>query len=76
MTQGDRLDRAWDREVKRFHRDYNDKLFNGLLGITFLDILVFRFVVKVSLMETLGWLAFAFLQVHACASALSCVDSR
>lgn len=47
----------------RFHRDYNDKLFNGLLGLTFLDIVVFRFVIRISLMETVGWLGFAFLQV-------------
>ncbi|KAK9810969.1 hypothetical protein WJX73_001870 [Symbiochloris irregularis] len=64
QAQADRLDRAWEREGKRFHRDYNDKLFNGLLGLTFIDIVVFRFVVKISLMETIGWLGFAFLQIY------------
>ena len=57
------MDKAWEREVARFHRDYNDKLFNGLLGLTFLDIVLFRFVIRISLMETVGWLGFAFLQV-------------
>jgi hypothetical protein len=28
------------------------------------DILVFRFVFRVSAMETLGWIAFAFLQAR------------
>lgn len=62
--QSERLDRAWEREAVRFHRDYNDKLFNGLLGLTFLDIVVFRFVIRISLMETVGWLGFAFLQIY------------
>ncbi|MCJ1422123.1 hypothetical protein MMC29_000002 [Sticta canariensis] len=68
--QGERLDRAWDREVVRFNHDYNDKLFNGLLGVTFLDIVIFRFVIRISLMETLGWLGFAFLQVLPAASCI------
>ena len=59
-----RLDRAWERESGRFQHDYNDRLLAGLVGLSLLDILVFRFVVRVALLETLGWLSFAFLQVH------------
>ena len=35
----------------------------GLVGLSLLDILVFRFLMRVAVLETLGWLAFAFLQV-------------
>lgn len=44
-------------------RDYNDRLFNGLVIASLVLILLFRFVIQISLLETLGWLAFAFLQV-------------
>ena len=44
-------------------RDYNDRLLNGLVIASLAFILLFRFVIKSSLLETLGWLAFAFLQV-------------
>ena len=44
-------------------RDYNDRLLNGLVIASLAFILLFRFIIKSSLLETLGWLAFAFLQV-------------
>ena len=58
-----RLGRAEKRESGRFVRDYNDRLFNGLVIVSLAQILLFRFVIRISLLETLGWLAFAFLQV-------------
>ena len=36
----------------------------GLVILALADILVFRFVFRVSAMETLGWIAFAFLQAR------------
>ena len=94
---------AWRREEGRFRRDYNDKIFNGLVvrveievaveqaaalsvthifiltefssvatdygGIRVLqilalaDILLFRFILRVSIAETAGWVGFIFLQV-------------
>ncbi|KAK9908714.1 hypothetical protein WJX75_001863 [Coccomyxa subellipsoidea] len=61
---GERLSRAQRRESARFVRDYNDRIFNGLVIACLADILVFRFLVRISLMETVGWVAFAFLQVY------------
>ena len=61
--QEERLGRAEKRERGRFVRDYNDRLFNGLVIASLAVILLFRFVIRVSLLETLGWVAFAFLQV-------------
>ena len=61
--QEERLKRAENRERSRFVRDYNDRLFNGLVIASLAVILLFRFVIRISLLETLGWVAFAFLQV-------------
>ena len=61
--QSERLDKAWRREHARFTHDYNDKLFNGLVLLLLVDIIVFRFVIKSSLLETVGWILFVFLQV-------------
>lgn len=62
---GERLSRAQRRESARFVRDYNDRIFNGLVIACLADILVFRFLVRISLMETVGWVAFAFLQARS-----------
>ncbi|CAL5219282.1 g1085 [Coccomyxa viridis] len=62
--QEERLGRAEKRERSRFVRDYNDRLFNGLVIASLAVILLFRFVIRISLLETLGWVAFAFLQVY------------
>ena len=61
--QNERLQKAWRREHTRFKHDYNDKLYNGLVLLLLVDILVFRFVIKFSILETLGWVVFLFLQV-------------
>lgn len=63
-SQAERLNKAWRREHARFTHDYNDKLFNGLVLLLLVDILVFRFVIKSSLLETVGWILFVFLQVY------------
>ena len=57
------MGRAERRERSRFVHDYNDRLFNGLVIASLAEILLFRFVIRSSLLETLGWFAFAFLQV-------------
>lgn len=64
--QSERLQKAWRREHTRFKHDYNDRLYNGLVLLLLVDILVFRFVIKFSLLETLGWVVFLFLQVTYC----------
>ena len=61
--QAARLDKAWKREERRFRQDYNDKLFNGLILVLFVDIVVSRFLLKSNLLESIGWILFIFLQV-------------
>ena len=63
MLQSERLQKAWRREHTRFKHDYNDKLYNGLVLLLLVDILMFRFVIKFSVLESLGWVVFLFLQV-------------
>jgi hypothetical protein len=60
----DRLQKAWERESSRFNRDYNERLYNGLVLMAVAAIVIFRFAVKWSLGESLGWLAFLFLQLY------------
>lgn len=64
VTQSERLQKAWRREHTRFKHDYNDKLYNGLVLLLLVDILMFRFVIKFSILESLGWVVFLFLQVR------------
>ncbi|DBA92145.1 TPA: hypothetical protein ACH3X1_015866 [Trebouxia sp. C0004] len=61
--QNERLQKAWKREHTRFKHDYNDKLYNGLVLLLLVDILMFRFVIKFSILEFVGWIVFLFLQV-------------
>ncbi len=65
-VQAERLAKAWHREEMRFRHDYNDKLLSGLMFMSLAAILLFRFVVCVSILETAGWIAFVFLQVGHC----------
>ncbi|KAL4442076.1 hypothetical protein ABPG77_011337 [Micractinium sp. CCAP 211/92] len=60
----DRLAKAWMRESARFERDYNDRLLGGMVMLSLVAILIFRFVVRVQLGETAGWVTFVFLQVY------------
>lgn len=60
----ERLVKAWERENSRFSRDYNDRLYNGLVVISVVAIVVFRFLFRWSFGETAGWGAFIFLQVY------------
>ncbi len=59
-----RLSRAWGQAEGQFMRDYNDRLLSCLLVGAIGAVLVFRFVLKVQLLEIGGWLAFVFLEVY------------
>lgn len=59
-----RLARSHDRELARFTASYNDRLASALTVGALLAILAGRFLVKVSLVEGAGWLAFAVLQLY------------
>ncbi len=60
----ERLGKAWERESSRFNRDYNERLYNGLVLMAVAAIVVFRFVIRWSLGETASWGAFLFLQLY------------
>lgn len=59
----ERLAKAWEREHTRFLADYNARLLNGLTLCSIAGILLFRFVVRVQLGESVAWGAFVFFQV-------------
>ena len=71
-VQAERLAKAWHREETRFRHDYNDKLLSGLLFLSLAAILLFRFVVRVNIVETAAWIAFVFLQVSGLNACLAC----
>jgi hypothetical protein len=59
----ERLTLAWRRARAAFARDYNDRLFTGLIGASLAAVVLFRFVVRVRLAEAAGWAAFLFLEL-------------
>lgn len=62
--QQERMQKLWHRELDHFRRDYNDRLYNGLVLFSLGAVLCFRFILRFSVMETLSWVAFIFLQVY------------
>lgn len=62
-TSQERLDLAWRRARAQFSHEYNEKLFNGLLVVSLIIVVVFRFVVKWRVVEACGWGSFVFLMV-------------
>ena len=62
-TYAMRLQRAAQRERAAFLQSYNARLFNGLLMGAVGGIVVFRFLIRVSLLELASWLLFVFLEV-------------
>uniref|UniRef100_A0A1D1ZYE9 GB1/RHD3-type G domain-containing protein n=1 Tax=Auxenochlorella protothecoides TaxID=3075 RepID=A0A1D1ZYE9_AUXPR len=63
-AHSERLAKAWEREHTRFLADYNARLLNGLTLCSIAGILLFRFVVRVQLGESVAWGAFVFFQVY------------
>lgn len=64
LKEKSRLELAWQREHKRFILDYNDHLYTGLVILSLVDIVVFRFLFKVQLAEGTGWFLFLFLEAY------------
>lgn len=60
----ERLLHAWDRELARFNKEFNDKLLNGVVIIAIACVVIFRFVIRWGLGETVGWILFIFLQIY------------
>ena len=59
-----RLQKAWQRSQNQFRKDYNDRLYMGLLFISLSSAIVFRFFMHFRILEVLGWSAFIFLQIY------------
>ncbi|MEW5300408.1 MAG: hypothetical protein WDW36_003340 [Sanguina aurantia] len=58
-----RLTHAWARAKGSFAQEYNGRLYTGLIGASIVGILLFRFALKIQVLEAGCWLSFAFLQV-------------
>ncbi|MEW5316092.1 MAG: hypothetical protein WDW38_007478 [Sanguina aurantia] len=58
-----RLTHAWARAQGSFAKEYNSRLYTGLIGASILGILLFRFAFKIQILEAGCWLSFVFLQV-------------
>lgn len=63
-SSAERLQLAWSQARSQFGKDYNDRLFTGLLVAAVAAIVIFRFVIKVALLEAAGWLAVVFLELY------------
>ena len=59
--QAERLDKAWQRGESSFSKDYNSRLYKGLLLLCLATGVLFRFAVKLALLEMAGWAGFLFL---------------
>ncbi|PNW71646.1 hypothetical protein CHLRE_16g663050v5 [Chlamydomonas reinhardtii] len=64
QQQAERLDKAWARASKAFGKDYNDRLFTGLVVASLAAACVFRFLLRVQLLEGASWAAFLFLEIY------------
>mmetsp|Transcript_16501 Transcript_16501/g.43135 ORF Transcript_16501/g.43135 Transcript_16501/m.43135 type:complete len:640 (+) Transcript_16501:109-2028(+) len=60
----ERLEKAGRRAANYFHKEYNDRLFVGLLVLCLGAGVVFRFLVKSRIGEFAGWGGAAFLQLY------------
>ncbi|GIL50375.1 hypothetical protein Vafri_6610 [Volvox africanus] len=60
----ERLEKAGTRARKAFGKDYNDRLFTGLLVTALAAAVVFRFFLRSQLLEMASWAAFLFLEIY------------
>lgn len=59
-----RLQHAHERERARFQQDYNNRLYNGLVGLALAAAVLCRFIFKAAVPELIGWGVFIFLEVR------------
>ena len=67
--QAARLQHALQRERARFEREYNDRLYSGLIVGTLILALLSRFVLKRLIIEVCSWASFIFLMVRMAATS-------
>jgi hypothetical protein len=67
----ERLEHAIQRERLRFRKDYNDRLYSGLVVATLAAALLCRFGIKRVVPEMAAWASFIFLEVRRNGHSLS-----
>ena len=77
-SYAERLHKAWSRSQSQFNKDYNDRLYAGLLFLSLGLALLFRFGLRVRLLEAACWTSFAFLELypHLSIGGSSMYDTR
>jgi hypothetical protein len=70
-AQSQRLQHALEREKMRFQREYNDRLYSGLVIAALVLAVLSRFVLKQIVMEVMCWCSFLFLEVCSAAGLFS-----
>ena len=73
-AQAARLQHALSREKARFQREYNDRLFNGLVMVSLAVALISRFVLKRLVLEVVSWGSFIFLEVRLLQDVHDCLS--
>jgi hypothetical protein len=63
-VQMQRLNHAMEREKARFQREYNDRLYSGLVVLTLTMAVLCRFILKRMVLEFVCWASFLFLEVQ------------
>jgi hypothetical protein len=63
-SSDERLAMAWKRTHSQFSQDYNDRLFTGLLVAAIAAIVVFRFLVKIQILEIVAWFCLVLLEIY------------
>jgi hypothetical protein len=74
-AQAARLAHALAREKARFRREYNDRLYGGLVVASLAAAIVSRFVLKRLVLEVVGWGSFIFLEARSALHCMLCKSS-
>jgi hypothetical protein len=70
-AQLERLEHAMERERTRFQKEYNDRLYSGLVVLTLTMAVLCRFVLKRMVLEFVCWASFLFLEARSTFGALA-----
>lgn len=59
-----RIEKMLGKSRLQFIKDYNNRLFNWLVGFSLVMVVVGRFILKFFLVEAAAWLLFIFLETY------------
>lgn len=62
--QKKRLEKVFERERIHYLKEYNDNLYMGLIILSLLIIVIFRFIISYKIIEGFGWISFVFLEIY------------